>query len=155
MRYAVSMHAIRLTLPLTVLAVVCLSQDAVNPWPKANLIEPAPLAQEIESAHPPTIICVAFPVLYRNKHIRHAVLAGPGSKPDGLEALKQAVSKLSKDADIVIYCGCCPMVKCPNIRPAYRTLAELGYSHVRVLDVPTNMHVDWFEKNYPAETGEK
>jgi hypothetical protein len=43
------------------------------------------------------------------------------------------------------------MVKCPNIRPAYRTLKELGFQHVRVLNINTNMHEDWFGKGYPAE----
>jgi hypothetical protein len=65
------------------------------------------------------------------------------------------VADLPKDADIVVYCGCCPMVKCPNIRPAYRTLKELGFTHIRVLDVPTNMHDDWYAKNYPSEDGVK
>jgi hypothetical protein len=56
-----------------------------------------------------------------------------------------------KDADIVLYCGCCPMVKCPNIRPAYRALREMGFQHVRVLNIATNMHEDWFGKGYPSE----
>jgi len=32
-------------------------------------------------------------------------------------------------------------------------LKEWGFKHVRVLDIPTNMHVDWFSKGYPAESG--
>ena len=72
----------------------------------------------------------------------------------GIETLKKAVANLSKDADIVVYCGCCPMeTKCPNIRPAYQTLKELGFTHVRVLNIPTNMHDDWYTKNYPTEEG--
>jgi hypothetical protein len=45
------------------------------------------------------------------------------------------------------------MEKCPNIRPAYRALKELGFTRVRVLNIPTNMHTDWYTKNYPSETG--
>jgi len=135
----------------TLLAVACLGQDAVNPWPGSALLDPPALVEALQSAKPPTLICVAFPVLYRNKHIVHAVYAGPGSKPEGIDALRKAVGSLPKDADIVIYCGCCPMVKCPNIRPAYRVLREMGFTHVRVLDIATNMHTDWFSKNYPAE----
>ncbi|HLM97690.1 MAG TPA: rhodanese-like domain-containing protein [Bryobacteraceae bacterium] len=138
---------------LILLAALCLSQDAADPWPKADLLDPASLAKEIQSAQPPAIVCVAFPVLYRSKHILHAVGAGPGNKPEGLEELRQAVAKLPKNADVVIYCGCCPMVKCPNIRPAYSTLKEMGFTHIRVLNIPTNMHTDWYEKNYPSETG--
>jgi len=138
-----------------VAATFCFSEETTDPWPKAAVIEPAALAQVIESGKAPMVISVAFPVLYRAKHIVHAVDAGPGSKPEGIEALKKAVANLPKDADIVVYCGCCPMVKCPNIRPAYRTLKELGFTHIRVLDVPTNMHEDWYAKNYPSEDGAK
>ena len=144
---------LKLAFPFALLAALCLSQGTGDPWQNSDLLEPAQLAQQIQSAKPPVIICVAFPVLYRSKHILHAVAAGPGSKPEGLDALKQAVAKLPKDADVVIYCGCCPMVKCPNIRPAYSTLKEMGFTHIRVLDIATNMHTDWYEKNYPSEAG--
>jgi thiosulfate/3-mercaptopyruvate sulfurtransferase len=134
-------------------ATLCLCQDTADPWPKAAVIEPAALAQILEAGNPPVVISVAFPTLYRAKHIVHAVDAGPTSKPDGIEALKKAVRNLQRDADIVIYCGCCPMEKCPNVRPAYRTLKELGFTHVRVLDIATNMHTDWYSKDYPSENG--
>jgi hypothetical protein len=131
-----------------------LAQDAADPWPPSALLEPAALAATLRSGKAPLVIAVAFPVLYRSRHILHAIDAGPGSKPEGIDALKKAVAGYPKDADIVIYCGCCPMVKCPNIRPAYRALAELGYTRVQVLSIPTNMHTDWFSKDYPAEPGQ-
>jgi len=134
-------------------ATLCFCQDAANPWPKTAVVEPAAFAQMLEAGKSPMIISVAFPVLYRAKHIVHAVDAGPASKPEGIEALKKAVANLPKDADIVIYCGCCPMEKCPNIRPAYRTLKDLGFMRVRVLDIATNMHTDWYSKGYPSEDG--
>lgn len=122
-----------------------------NPWTAGELLPPAELAKAIQSGHAPIILSAAFPVLYRGKHIVHAINAGPASKPEGIEALKNAVANLPKDADLVIYCGCCPMVKCPNIRPAYRTLKELGFTHVRVLSLETNLHEDWVAKGYPSE----
>src|SRR6267378_2478787 len=145
-------HLMR-AVPLALLATLCFSQDVADPWPKSDLIEPAALARELESVKPPVVLGVAFPVLYRSKHILHAIDAGPGSKPEGIETLKKAVAGRPKDADLVIYCGCCPMVKCPNVRPAYRTLKEMGFTHVRVLDIPTNMQADWYSKNYPSEAG--
>lgn len=138
---------------LTLLTAVCFCQNGSDPWPKADLLEPAVLAQAVQSANPPVVMAVPFAVLYRSKHILHAVDGGTGSKPEGIETLKKAVASLSKDADIVVYCGCCPMVKCPNIRPAYRTLKEMGFTHVRVLNIPTNMHTDWYSKDYPSEPG--
>jgi len=140
-------------LGLALVATLCLCQDAADPWPKSALLETASLAKEIQSPKPPVVLCVAFPVLYRSRHILHAIDAGPGYKPEGIEALKKSAARLSKDADVIIYCGCCPMAKCPNIRPAYRTLKELGFTHVRVLNIPTNMHTDWFNKDYPSEPG--
>ncbi len=127
-------------------------QEATSdPWASAELLQPAELARAIQSGKAPIVLSVAFPVLYHGKHIVHAINAGPTSKPEGIEALKTAVAKLPKDADLVIYCGCCPMVKCPNIRPAYHTLKELGFMHVRVLSLPTNLHTDWVSKDYPSE----
>ena len=42
-------------------------------------------------------------VLVLGKHILHAIDAGPGSKPEGIELLKKTVADLPKDADLVIY----------------------------------------------------
>src|SRR5215831_17157236 len=119
-----------------------------------SLVEPADLAATLRSdAKKPTVICVAFPVLYRSKHITGALFAGPGNKPEGIEALKKAVGGMPKDADIVLYCGCCPMERCPNIRPAYQALKDAGFTRVRVLRIPTNMATDWYAKGYPSEAG--
>jgi hypothetical protein len=146
------MRPIRFAL-FALVATFCLSQEISDPWPPASLMEPAALAKALQSGKSPTVLCVAFPVLYNSKHIVHAAFAGTGSKPEGLEALKKAAAPLPRDADLVIYCGCCPMAKCPNIRPAYRTLKEMGFTRIRVLDIPTNMHTDWFSKDYPSEAG--
>jgi hypothetical protein len=146
-RYAQTIQCAAL---LTAFSLVSLGQPN-NPWTPGEVLQPAQLAQSIRSGHAPIIVSVAFPVLYHGKHIVHAIDAGPTSKPEGIEALKKAVATLPKNADLVIYCGCCPMVKCPNIRPAYRTLKELGFTHIRVLSIPTNLHTDWVSKDYPSE----
>jgi hypothetical protein len=139
---------------IALVATLCLCQDASDPWTKSEVLEPSVLADLMkDSKQPPTVLCVAFPVLYKLKHISHASFAGPGSKPEGIDMLKKAVANLPKDADLVIYCGCCPMVKCPNIRPSYKVLKEMGFTHVRILNIPTNMNADWYSKNYPTEEG--
>ncbi len=137
------------------LAGLCLSQESSTPWKQSELIEPSALAKALESKDPPYVLCVAFPVLYHGKHIPHAIFAGPGSKPEGIASLKAAASALPKDENVVIYCGCCPMEKCPNIRPAYAALKQMGFAHVRVLDVPINMHTDYFSRGYPGDSGDK
>ncbi|MFL6463384.1 MAG: hypothetical protein ACJ73N_03115, partial [Bryobacteraceae bacterium] len=54
---------------------------------------------------------------------------------------------------IVIYCGCCPFDKCPNIHPAYNTLKDLGFTDVKVVVNKTNLHTDWVSKGYPTTKG--
>jgi thiosulfate/3-mercaptopyruvate sulfurtransferase len=135
-------------------AALAFSQEVANPWPESAILEPADLAKTLSSTgKKPAVISVAFPVLYRSKHITGSVFAGPGNKPEGIEALKKAVAGMAKDSDLVLYCGCCPMTRCPNIRPAYQALKELGFTKVRVLSIPTNMAADWYGKGYPSEAG--
>ena len=99
-----------------------------DPWQANELIKPEELAKRLSAAAgaKPSVICVAFPVLYPGGHIAGAKFAGPTAKPEGIEALKRAAIGLSKDRQLVLYCGCCPWEKCPNIRAAFRAMQELG-----------------------------
>jgi hypothetical protein len=145
----------RLSLSVVALSVICLCQEASTPWRQNQLIEPSALAAALKSGDAPILLCVGPSVLYRSKHITHAIYAGPGDKAEGISLLKAAASAIPKDENVVIYCGCCPMEKCPNIRPAYEALKALGFTKVRVLDVATNMKTNWFDRGYPAESGER
>jgi rhodanese-related sulfurtransferase len=114
-------------------------------------IEPNELAGQLSAKRThPTIIQVGPNMLYRSKHIPGAVYAGPASKPEGVELLKKAVSGLPLDAEIILYCGCCPWDKCPNVSPAMAQLRDMGYTKVKVLHVPTGFAQDWAEKGYPV-----
>jgi thiosulfate/3-mercaptopyruvate sulfurtransferase len=124
-----------------------------DPWSKSELIEPADLLKWLRTDEKALdIICVTFPVLYRQKHIPHAQLAGPTNKPEGITTLRTVVQALPRNDQIVIYCGCCPMKNCPNIRPAYAVLKELGFKRIGVLNLPTSFHTDWVAKGYPVES---
>ena len=101
----------------------------------------------------PTIIYVGFPSLYGGAHIPGAILAGPTSKPSGIDQLRQVVKDMPRRHSIVIYCGCCPFDKCPNIHPAYSTLQGLGFTNIKVVVIPTNLHTDWVSKGYPTARG--
>ena len=116
---------------------------------RPDLTEPAELASAIRSGHAPKIICVAFPVLYRQRHIQGALFAG--ATRDGVEALGKLVAGWSKEEPVVLYCGCCPMDRCPNVRPALAEMKRLGFTHVRVLNIPRNFHTDWVSKGYPVD----
>ena len=122
-----------------------------DPWTAADLMAPEVLAKAVTDKKAPPIFYVGFPNLYKSMHIPQAVLAGPVAKPEGVEALKAALANVSRDQEIVIYCGCCPMEKCPNLRPAFRIVREMGFSKAKVVPIPTNMHTDWVTKGYPSE----
>jgi hypothetical protein len=64
------------------------------------------------------------------------------------------VAKEPRDREIVIYCGCCPWEKCPNIRPAFAALQEMGFTHVKALYVPDNLAKDWIGKGFPTDKRE-
>jgi thiosulfate/3-mercaptopyruvate sulfurtransferase len=123
-----------------------------DPWATKDVMQPKTLADRLQANERPTIFYVGFPALYRNgPHIPGAPLVGPCSKPDGLALLKTAVAQLPHTQEIILYCGCCPFVRCPNIRPAYGTLHDLGFTNIKVVSIETNLHTDWIEKGYPVE----
>jgi hypothetical protein len=131
----------------------CRSNAAkADPWSGSELMEPAVLAEILRRGESPLILCVGFPVLYRQKHIAHARLAGPASKPEGAAALKQSVAALPKNTKIVIYCGCCPMPECPNLRPGFSLLKGMGYTDLHALNLSTNFRTDWADKGNPVES---
>jgi thiosulfate/3-mercaptopyruvate sulfurtransferase len=142
-------------LPLGLLSLALFAQSPANapdPWKDSDLIQPQALAARFTSSAPkPKILYVGFPILYRSTHISGAELAGPASKPDGLQLLKETAAKLPRDQELIVYCGCCPWDHCPNVRPAFRLLHEMGFTHLKLVTIPTNLSTDWITKGYPVE----
>ena len=124
-----------------------------DPWTAAQTVEPATLAKELSSNSKPTVVCVAPHFLYEGGHIPGASFHGPASTPQGLADLKKWASAVPKSTNLVLYCGCCPLTRCPNLRPAFETLRAMGFSHLRVLLLHTNFYTDWASKGYPADKG--
>jgi thiosulfate/3-mercaptopyruvate sulfurtransferase len=124
--------------------------------PAAELVRPADLAKELASANAgsrPTIVYVGFRTLYAGGHIPGATFHGSASTEQGLAELKKWASTLPSAANVVIYCGCCPFERCPNVRPAFFLFREMGFTRVRVLHLPTSFAADWAEKGFPIEKG--
>jgi thiosulfate/3-mercaptopyruvate sulfurtransferase len=115
------------------------------------VIQPKDLVDRLAKSPQPAVIQVGPSFLYRSKHIPGAIYAGPGSRPEGLDLLKSAVAKLPHDREIVIYCGCCPWDKCPNIKPAIELLQSMGYTHVTAMHIPSSFKADWIDQGYPVE----
>ena len=128
--------------------------DSPPDVPSSSRMEPAELAGLLKSTEAkPIVLQVGVRVLYEQSHIPGAEYIGAAGKADGLQALRQRAASLPKDRLIVLYCGCCPWTKCPNIRPAFNLLQSLGFKSVKALNIPSNLGADWVDKGYPAASG--
>jgi hypothetical protein len=99
------------------------------------------------------ILNVGPRVLYAQAHLDGAEFIGPASDPRGIEFLRQRVKGLPKNKQIILYCGCCPWDRCPNVRPAFSALQKLRFTNVKVLHIANNIGTDWVEKDYPTARG--
>lgn len=124
--------------------------------PASQLVPPADLVRELNSASPdsrPTIVYVGFRTLFAGGHIPGATFHGSASTEQGLADIKKWAASLPRTTNLVIYCGCCPFERCPNIRPAFALFRDMGFTHLRVLELPTSFAADWAGKNYAFEKG--
>lgn len=139
---------------LMFVTVPALAQSGSAPTiPQSFLMQPAELAATLKSGPKPVILQVGFKMMYDQAHIPGALYAGPGSKDDGIAALKAAAASIDKGSQVVIYCGCCPWERCPNVAAAWRTLKDMGFTQLKVLYIANNFGADWVEKGYPAVHG--
>jgi len=151
------------------LALFCLVQQRVQSaaqWaapqpasaftiPTAQLIQAAELNRLLHThgAEKPLILQVGSRMMFAQEHIPGAEYAGPGSQADGVEQMRTHVASLPRTASIVLYCGCCPWNRCPNVGPAYSLLHEMGFTRVKVLYLADNFGDDWVNKEFPIEAG--
>ena len=119
-----------------------------EPWTEKQLKDPAVLAATLadSKASQPVVFNIG-PV----EQIKGAIAIGPANNKDNLEKLKQQLAKLPKDTEVIIYCGCCPFRRCPNVRPAFQLLQKLKFKNARLLNLPTSLNEDWISKGYPVE----
>jgi thiosulfate/3-mercaptopyruvate sulfurtransferase len=127
--------------------------EAGDPWSAVQLERPAELAAQLKDSTgvKPLLLHVGFRVLYRGGAIPGTVYVGPGSRDEGIAALKTAVQGVPHDRAIVLYCGCCPWDHCPNMKPAFSTLSALGFTNVRALYIAKDLDGDWTNAGYPIE----
>jgi len=114
-------------------------------WTSEQLMQPADLAQALnDNKNIPLIYCVGPGVV-----IPHSIDIGMTDKPENIQKLKDSLNKVSRGANIVIYCGCCPFARCPNVRPAIALLKEMKFTNYHLLNLPHNIKTDWISKGYP------
>ena len=123
------------------------STGVKEPWTQSQLLEPADLAKTLNDskAAQPYVFCIG-----PQSVIKGSVYIGPTKDQKNLDALKEQLKKLPKDANIVIYCGCCPFDRCPNIRPAFELLNKMEFKNQKLLNLSRNVKVDWIDKGYPV-----
>ncbi|WP_017733981.1 hypothetical protein [Nafulsella turpanensis] len=154
------MNKIRLT-PLVLFLLSSLSfiqgkAYGQEPWKRGQLIKPAVLAEIIQNKEKeaPLIIGVNPEGMYgldKGEGIKGVQTFGSADEPENLAKLKGALEDIPRDKEIVLYCGCCPMHMCPNIRPAFSLLNEMDFTNHKLLELQKNLQVDWINKDYPVQ----
>ena len=136
-------------LPIVVLLFIIAAsfiKHQTEPWRPDQLMEPQDLATIINSAaaEKPLIIDIGPAGV-----IKGAVEIGPAHEKESFDKLKEFLSKQKRDRQIVIYCGCCPFVHCPNIRPAFKLLNDMKFTNQKLLNLSHNLKADWINYGYP------
>jgi thiosulfate/3-mercaptopyruvate sulfurtransferase len=127
-----------------------------DPWSASQTILPSDLIKllgESKGSAKPVVVCVGFRPLYAGAHVPGAFFHGAAQSDQGLADLKKWAEGVPRSANLVIYCGCCPLDRCPNLRPAFTALRDMGFTQLRVLLLPHDFATDWVEKGYPTEKG--
>jgi len=123
------------------------AQTKTEPWTDAELKPTQELADQINDAgkQKPLIINIGPQAV-----IRGSVDVGPGGEKENVKKLEKLLAKQDKNREVVLYCGCCPFERCPNVRPAFTALKQQGFTKARLLNIPKNIKTDWIDKGYPV-----
>jgi rhodanese-related sulfurtransferase len=121
----------------------------------SRVVSPEELVKLLQAskAEKPLILNVGPSMLFQQAHIPGSEYVGATSDPEGLAQLRATVKPVAHNKSIVLYCGCCPWSRCPNVRPAYKELHNLGFNNVKVLYIANNFGTDWVDKGYPTVKG--
>jgi len=123
------------------------SQEQKDPWTPQQLLNPAELAKMLNNPKlPQSYVFSVGPQAV----IKGSIDIGPARMKGNLDNLRQQLDKLSKNALIVIYCGCCPFDRCPNVRPAIELLKNMQFRNYKLLNLPRNIKADWIDPGYPV-----
>lgn len=130
---------------------------AADPWTSGDLVQPQQLMTQLSGPADsrPRVVCVGFKFLYESGHVPGSVFYGPAREAAALQDLEAAAKDWPRDKELVIYCGCCPLKQCPNVRPAFTSLKAMGFTRLRLLDLETDFRTNWkglpTEKSLPAD----
>ncbi|MBT1689796.1 rhodanese-like domain-containing protein [Dawidia soli] len=137
--------------PIPLLAAIAISLAFLpghnEPWTADQLLAPSDLAHTLQTSD------AVQPVIYSvgpGAVIKGSIDIGPTQQKENLKKLEEKLGSLPKDSPIVIYCGCCPFNKCPNIRPAFTLLNDMGFKNHKLLNLSQNVKTNWIDQGYPV-----
>ena len=120
--------------------------ESKEPWTEQQLLEPRDLALMLQNESDSLVIYS----LGAGGIIPGSKDTGPSGEKKSLQKLKKELEELPKNSDIVLYCGCCPFENCPNVRPAFSLLNEMGFTKHQLLNLRDNIKVDWIDRGFPT-----
>jgi hypothetical protein len=120
--------------------------ESKEPWTEQQLLEPRDLALMLQNESDSLVIYS----LGAGGIIPGSKDTGPSGEKKSLQKLKKELEELPKNSDIVLYCGCCPFENCPNVRPAFSLLNEMGFTNHQLLNLRDNIKVDWIDRGFPT-----
>ncbi len=141
-------YSISYCITLLFLITACNHSSAQKPenWTKDQLVEPADLANKIRvDKDVPVLISVGPGAIIPN-----SIDIGSVNEDANMRKFKEKLNQLPKSSNIVIYCGCCPFARCPNVRPAIAYLKSQQFTDYHLLNIPNNIKTDWISKGYPV-----
>lgn len=126
-----------------------------DPWTSRETLQPDAAVKALNTpvGKTPVVFHVGFHTLFQNGHIPGSKYVGAGSTLEGINKLRAELKNLPRDREIIVYCGCCPLVNCPNLKPVFRVIKEMGFKNAKVILIQDNFKKDWIEKGFPVEKG--
>lgn len=131
---------------LFVLFYSLLIQAQPNSFKPEQLIQPAKLNEVYTKPQSSQPLILNMGV---ERNIKNAIEVGIVSSPSKYQKLVEVMKNISKDREVVVYCGCCKLEDCPNVPVALEKLSSLGYKKVKVLNLVTGLNEDWIDQKYP------
>lgn len=125
------------------------AQESTTLWTADQVLKASILASRINNneLNGMLVLCVGPDAAVKNSIPFDIV-----SDKENMKKFKKYLKNVSKDQEIVIYCGCCPNDVCPNLTPAFEYMQKKKFTNFKILEIPENIKVDWILKDYPVNS---
>jgi hypothetical protein len=124
------------------------AQNTSKPWTEDQIQDPEALANILRNPK------LEQPLIFNigpMEDIKGATKIGPTREKSNMDKLRQALSSVPRNKTVIIYCGCCPIRVCPNVRPAFELLKEMKFTKPKLLNLEHNLKSNWIDPGYPMK----